>query len=326
MRRNTALLALCLAGSSCGLTGCSSLSSKKGTKNSEVKIWSPSTWFEEEYQTPESLAVIWSPDVLTVAGQPPMRGFGGRVFFYNEKMQAVSVEGDLAIHGFDGDRTKVDPQSTVATKKFDFSADKLVDHFSPSDLGASYSIWVPWDPAGGPRKEISLVATFKSKDGKVVQGTPAKLSLMGRAPEGDEQASNSLKTPMQTVSYRYSETPSNVPQQPSTLRTTTISLPTSSLIGRRRKFTLGADADNQAQSVTLGGTLSSENNSDATSITVGGGQRPRSTKAATEEATRPAFPQALEVQGLGTPPTRISPNGPIAGSNQNMIVPASFTK
>ncbi len=326
MRRKTALLTLCLAGSSFGLAGCSSLGPKTSAKSSEVKIWSPSTWFEDEYQTPTSLAVIWSPDVLTVAGQPSMRGFGGRVFFYNEKMQAVPVEGDLTIHGFDGDRLKVDPQSNVADKKFPFASEQLVDHFSPSDLGASYSIWVPWDPAGGPRKEVSLVATFKSKDGKIVQGAPAKLSLMGKSPEGAEQASTSLKTPMQTVSYRYSQTPSNVPHRPNSMRTTTISLPSDSTISRRRKFTLGGSSTDQPQSVGLGGgSQPASSQPRATSITVGGGHRPRVTEEATGPAAQPVQKPALEVQGLGQPPVQM-PSGPIAGTRQNLIIPASYSK
>lgn len=329
MRRKAALLTLCLASSSFGLAGCSSLAPKGTKKGSDVKIWSPSTWFVEEYQKPASLAVIWTPDILAVAGQPPQRGFGGRVFFYNDKMQAVPVEGDLTIHGFDGMRRKTDPQAAVADKKFSFSSEQLVSHFSPSELGASYSIWVPWDNAGGDRQEVNLVATFKSDEGAVVQGAPAKLVLEGSAPDG--LASKSLKTPMQTVSYRHSVTPSNQPQAPSSLRTTTISVPKSSTLTRRRNFTLGDQLNSKPQSVQIG---ASGDALKASSITVGGGARPRVTESQPvggNEPARSTIPtlnvEGLKVQGLSPPPMQVGGRGPIAADNtQQGVVPASFSK
>lgn len=329
MRRKAALLTLCLASSSFGLAGCSSLAPKGTKKGTDIKIWSPSTWFVEEYQKPASVAVIWTPDILAVAGQPPQRGFGGRVFFYNDKMQAVPVEGDLTIHGFDGLRRKTEPKAAIADKKFSFSAEQLVSHFSPSELGASYSIWVPWDNAGGDRQEVNLVATFKSEEGAVVQGAPAKLVLEGSAPEG--LASKSLKTPMQTVSYRHSVTPSNQPQAPSSLRTTTISVPKSSTLTRRRNFTLGDQLSSQPQSVQIG---ASGNSSQTSSITVGGGARPRTTDSQPKAAGKPsstAVPklnvEGLKVQGLSPPPMQSHGQGPVAASSpQPGVVPASFSK
>ncbi|GAB5404751.1 MAG: hypothetical protein Aurels2KO_29820 [Aureliella sp.] len=323
MRRKTAMLALCLAGSSCGLTGCSTLGSKDAAKkSSDVKIWSPSTWFEEEYQTPNSLAVIWAPDVLAVQGQPTQRGFGGRVFFYNDRMQAVPVEGDLVVHGFDTDNQGQREANVSADKTYKFGADQLVNHFSPSELGASYSIWVPWDQEGGERKQISLVATFKTEDGKIVQGTPAKLFLPGPKSEKLGQVSRS---PMQAVSYKSYSTPTNTQSAYASTevaqskarprRTTTIKVPSSSGLLRKKGsgFTLGG-TQNDGKSVSTGGSHSSATGQSAVTV---GGQR--------KQAQPPQ--QELQINGLIQPPVLPAHGHKVAGSeSQAGVMPVSYQK
>ena len=310
MRRKALLLALC-ATSACSFTGCTSWSSSSKS-GSGFNVLQPSTWFEEEYQTPASVAVIWSPDILTVSGQPPMRGFGGRVFFYNNEMTAVPVEGDLTIHGFIGQETE---HVSSAEKKFTFKAEQLVNHFSPGELGASYSIWVPWDKAGGERQNITLVATFKSKDGQVVQGASAKLALPGKSPDSSETLP--AQSPMQTISYTQSVTPSNVPYRKPTTRTTTINVPRDSgLSQRRRSFSLSGRKTNEPQSIQVG---SQPGEKKASSISVGGG-------SSTETLPPPAGD--LKVQGLSQPPalpaTNLPANSTLAGEASSDVVPASY--
>ncbi len=119
---------------------------------------------------------------------------------------------------------------TQADKTFMFTAEQFTEHFSPSDLGASYSIWIPWDAADGMQKEITLIPTFKGKDGVILQGEPAKLVLPGRRPE-DPFASAAL----QHVSIQQSQTATNMGPLPqlSGLKTTTIAMPSSSHRGSR---------------------------------------------------------------------------------------------
>ena len=130
----------------------------------------------EPYPNPVKLAATWTPDTLIQAGRTPTRGFGGRVFFYNEKSQAVPVNGTLTIHGFD--ENSEDPESGV--KRFVFTPEQLTRHYGQSDLGASYSIWLPWDAVGGEQRRISLVTSFQSVEGGAVQGIPATMLLPGR--------------------------------------------------------------------------------------------------------------------------------------------------
>ena len=44
----------------------------------------------------------------------------------------------------------------------------------------AYAIWIPWDEAGGPQKDISLIVRFVAGDGQVVVGEQTKHVLPGR--------------------------------------------------------------------------------------------------------------------------------------------------
>jgi hypothetical protein len=167
--------------------GCTSLTGGKNSKNAKDE----STWSffkKKEYQTPHSMNVTWTNDVYTKEGKPPTRGFGGRIYFYNEKSQAVPVEGELIVYGFDDtvqDHSGASMES--ADKKFRFTPEQFTTHFSESQLGASYSIWIPWDAAPGMQKKIMLIPTFKPKDGPVIRGNAATLLLPGMVPDKEER-------------------------------------------------------------------------------------------------------------------------------------------
>ena len=164
-----------------GSVGCTTMSRKDdATKKSsflDKMPWASKDGKEAEpYPKPAKLAVTWTPDTLVQMGRTPTRGFGGRVFFYDEKSKPVPVEGTLMIHGFDDSADR--PEDAV--KKFAFTPEQFTRHFSQTDLGASYSIWIPWDAIGGPQRRISLVASFKTEEGHVVQGVPADIMLPGK--------------------------------------------------------------------------------------------------------------------------------------------------
>lgn len=214
-------LATALMGSS---VGCTSLSVSKEAS------WKPTTWFKKEFQEPGSIATIWKADMMPQPAGPSQRGFGARVYFYNERSQAIPVEGDLIVHGYlttpGTHGTSPDqPCPDQPDKKFVFTAEQLASQYSPSDMGASYSIWVPWDAEGGFREEVTLIATFKSKRDSVVQGEPTRLFLPGNArfPEPQQRSQ-----PIQQVSYEHSSIPTYdltpAPAKPPT-RITTIELP-----------------------------------------------------------------------------------------------------
>lgn len=169
----------------------------------------------EPYPNPVKIAATWTPDSLVQSGRTPTRGFGGRIFFYDEKSRPVPVDGTLIVHGFD-DVTQ-SPEKRV--KRFEFTPEQFTRHFSQTDLGASYSVWIPWDAVGGEQRRISLVASFKTAEGKMVQGLPATLVLPGRRAVDAEAATVAKFSPQ----YReYLEATESGLTRTSGLTTTTI--------------------------------------------------------------------------------------------------------
>ena len=112
-------------------------------------------------------------------GKPPTRGFGGRLYFYNEKSHAIPVEGQLVVYAYDDAEAKhanSDPE-----RKYAFTPEQFERHYSKSDLGPSYSIWIPWDAVGGEQKSISLVPVFTASNGQLVMGQQAMNVLPGKS-------------------------------------------------------------------------------------------------------------------------------------------------
>lgn len=171
----------------CLLPGCSTFQKDKSSSSSK-SLMERMPWAKndpnkapEPYPNPVKLATVWSPETLTQAGRVPTRGFGARVFFYDEKSRPVPVDGSLIVHGFREDGTSEKPE----VKRYQFTPEQLTGHFSQSDLGASYSVWIPWDAVGGKQERISLVASFQTAEGKMLQGAPTTVLLPGARTDQD---------------------------------------------------------------------------------------------------------------------------------------------
>ncbi len=95
----TFIATVCLLGI---FSGCASLTEPSSAKKGKKKeSWS---WFKKkEYQEPKSLVAIWTEDTFAQPGKPMTRGFGGRLYFYNEKSQAIPVDGELIVYGYEED-------------------------------------------------------------------------------------------------------------------------------------------------------------------------------------------------------------------------------
>lgn len=233
MKKTLTTLGICTLAVAC--SGCSTWS--KSSPKSKESNWSISKFWKKEYQQPQSIAVIWAPDTLTIPGKPVTRGFGGRIYFYNAKSQAVPVDGDLIVHAYLKHSRHDQSEQVAADKTFAFTAEQLTTHFSPSEIGASYSIWIPWDAADGLRAEVTLIPTFKGKDGTIVQGSPAKVNLPGKVDVANDPSKRGL---MQTVSYSQSSLatnpgPNGLPETPQ-MRTTTINVPSNSTISKNKQL------------------------------------------------------------------------------------------
>lgn len=156
----------------CTLMGCQSLNGGKGLGAKED---------ETEYGTPAKVVAIWTNSVFNEQGKPPVRGLGGRIYFYDGQHKPIQVDGKLAVFLYDdtdeGDRTRQE-----ATKVVHFSPAELAANFTPTDFGASYSFWVPWDEVGGTRTQLSVIPVFSSNRGQMLVGKEARHLLPGSAP------------------------------------------------------------------------------------------------------------------------------------------------
>lgn len=166
------LLALCLASTA----GCTSLNLGKTM---------PWPLGEEKPGKPEKVVAIWTDAVHHQPNQPPVRGFGGRLMFFEAKKdKPIKMEGTLVVYAFD--ETNRDPSNAKPDRKYVFPPDQLPAHYSlaklgTSELGHSYSVWLPWDAVGGAPKEISLVVRFEPKGGAAsVAGELSRQLLPGQ--------------------------------------------------------------------------------------------------------------------------------------------------
>ena len=131
---------------------------------------------------PSRIAVIWKEDVLQSGAARPVKGFTGRIYFYNGSNEIVPVDGQLNVYGYDdSDLVK----QRVPNIHFIIEADKFADHYSPSNLGPSYTIWIPWEEYGGHRKSITLIPVFKTRSNKIIQGNADYVTLSGKVRQAD---------------------------------------------------------------------------------------------------------------------------------------------
>lgn len=140
---------------------------------------------KDEPQTPSRMAIIWKDANLADVGKPTTRGFGGRIYFYDENNDPIRAQGELVVFGYDESNSDA---SSNADRKYVFDETKFQSHYSETELGPSYSVWIPWDPAGGMRKSVALVPVFKDQSGRVVQGGQSINVLPGKAPPEDTVA------------------------------------------------------------------------------------------------------------------------------------------
>jgi hypothetical protein len=137
--------------------------------------------------TPNKVVAMWADTVLYQPGSPPTRGFGGRLMFYGEDDgKPIKVDGSLVVYAFDEEGRA--PNNVKPDRKYVFTREQVAKHYSKSDLGNSYSFWLPWNEVGGPQKEVSLIVRFFPADGDVLVGKQSRHLLPGRTDLACRQA------------------------------------------------------------------------------------------------------------------------------------------
>lgn len=180
---------------------------------------------EPEPVIPESVLPIWSDTVLHQPGKPGVRGFGGRVYFYAEEGgDPVKVDGSLTVYVFDGDQH--DAMSAEPLRKFVITADQLASHHSKSELGDSYSVWIPWDKVGGPSESLSLIARFDGRNGGTAISDASSKLLPGFA-DKNKIAIQKTTSQVQQVGFETDDSDESEPPTASGLKSYSLSLPPS---------------------------------------------------------------------------------------------------
>lgn len=133
---------------------------------------------QPETKIPLKMVVTWKDAVRYNPNDPPTRGFGARIHFYDESNQPIRVKGSLTVYGYDDGRS-LSFDAERPDRKFVFDADKLEGHYSLSKVGHSYSFWIPWDRAGGAQKAVTLAPFFRTETGQVIMCEQSKQILPG---------------------------------------------------------------------------------------------------------------------------------------------------
>jgi hypothetical protein len=142
------------------------------------------SWKSEEAppppQIPSRIVTTWTHAVRHTPGVPAQRGFGGRIVFFGADMDdPIRVDGQLVVYAFDEEGRQ--EYETQPTKRYIFRADAFAKHEGESQLGPSYSVWIPWDEVGGSQKNISLITRFEPAGGPIVVGEQTRHLLPGAA-------------------------------------------------------------------------------------------------------------------------------------------------
>lgn len=212
------------------------------------------------------VVAIWTHDVLSTPGKGATQGFGGRLYFYNHEQDSLEVDGQVVIYAFDDTGKAAQNQSNrQPTRKFVFRADQLQSHLSDSELGPSYSFWIPWQPLGGEEKQISLVPIFIPSEGRMINGLFSKVTLPGTRQEQPQlDPRDELVQQLQQRGMRVDTFSSDSQQPQRTLNTQTINVSPNlsrhmaSAQGQSQPAIYDKPASPQTQTVTqanLSGTL-----------------------------------------------------------------------
>lgn len=124
----------------------------------------------------------WEPAISTGGGKP-MRGFGGRVYFYDQEMsRPIKVDGTVVVYIFDEEGRS--PEDSKPNEGIVFDAKTLNSKsvYGKSKMGHSYNLWVPFDSEGpqGPSKKVSLIVRYIPKQGASKVSEQATVYLPGK--------------------------------------------------------------------------------------------------------------------------------------------------
>ncbi|MDR2754929.1 MAG: hypothetical protein LBC20_04420 [Planctomycetaceae bacterium] len=140
---------------------------------------------------PAQAVAVWEPAVKHETGLEPQRGFGGRVYFYDqESKKPIKINGNIVVYAFDEENRK--PDDNAPTRSYLFDKDDIKKLYSKSKLGPSYNFWIPWDSEGadGKTKKVSLIVRYIPEVGSSVVSSQAAVYLPGKLEQTEFMAKN----------------------------------------------------------------------------------------------------------------------------------------
>ena len=102
----------------------------------------------------------------------------GCYFTPTKRDEPIKVDGTLTVYVFD--ETNRDPNNVRPDRKYVFTKEQFPSHYSKSKFGHSYSVWIPWDEAGGEQKEISMIVRFHAAKRERGGGRADETSAAGK--------------------------------------------------------------------------------------------------------------------------------------------------
>ena len=129
-----------------------------------------------------AVLAAWEPAVSN--GEDSMRGFGGRIYFYDQEMlRPVKIKGTVVVYAFDEDERS--PWDAKPDEGFVFDSKTLNSKsvYSKSKLGHSYNLWIPIDKAesDSPLKKVSLIVRYIPEKGSSIVSAQTTTHLPGRS-------------------------------------------------------------------------------------------------------------------------------------------------
>lgn len=148
---------------------------------SSVPFLSMNRFQEADDQHPVGeILCVWEAAEGRGVDNLPCRGFGGQVLlFANGYKEPVKAMGDVRIYVFD--ELGVDGDSSKPVHQFDFPALAWNTFLKPSNLGASYQIFIPYTRKGSHAASCTLRVRFTPEGGLPVYSRMATVELAGHS-------------------------------------------------------------------------------------------------------------------------------------------------
>ncbi len=169
---------------------------------SSIPLFSRHKFIEADARHPVAeILCVWEAAEGRGLDNMPSRGFGGQILlFANGIKEPVKAAGDVRIYVFDEEGGSGDPSKPL--HQFDFPAAVWNAFLTPSNLGATYQIFVPYTRKGLHPASCSLRVRFTPEGGLPVYSKMAIVDLAGHA---SEYLNKPKDKPIETVGGEESE-------------------------------------------------------------------------------------------------------------------------